>query len=480
MNAPATAAATLREIDELPAPPGLPLLGNLHQIESTRLHQVLEGWRSEYGDAFRFHLGRRKFLVISDAEAIAAVLRDRPEGFERTERLNRAATRMGFGGLFSANGASWKRQRPMVMAGLDPTHIKTYFPTLVKVTERFANRWRRAAAAGVAIDLQADLMRYTVDVTAGLAFGADINTVESDGEVIQRHLDKVLPALVKDLFSPLPWLRWLPTPANLRLSGHLRALRVAVEGFIAEARARLDANPGLRDEPQNLIEAMVAARDRPGSGVDDRDVAGNVLTMLLAGEDTTANTLAWMIYLLSRHPAALERARDEVRAVLGGAALPSREQLDRLPYIEACMSETMRVKPVAPLIISQAARDSVVAGIRVPQGQLVVTLLRAPTTAERHFRNAAAFDPARWLDMPAGAQSSAKRVAMPFGAGPRLCPGRYLAMTEMKMMMAMLLSSFDIRSVTTPDGGEAEESLNLTMAPLGLRLRLTAPSNPSG
>jgi cytochrome P450 len=101
----------------------------------------------------------------------------------------------------------------------------------------------------------------------------------------------------------------------------------------------------------------------------------------------------------------------------------------------------------------------------------VVTLLRAPTTDERHFRNASAFDPARWLDNPASAQS-AKRVAMPFGAGPRLCPGRYLAMTEIKMLMAMLLASFDIRSVTTPQGGEAEESLNLTMAPVSLRLRL--------
>jgi cytochrome P450 len=461
----------LREIDDLPAPPGLPLLGNLHQIENTRLHQILENWRRKYGDAFRFRIGRRRFLVIADAEAIAAVLRDRPDGFQRTERLNRASTRMGFGGLFSANGASWRQQRPMVMAGLDPPHLKTYFPTLVKVTGRFANRWRRAAAADAAIDLQADLMRYTVDVTAGLAFGADINTIESDGEVIQRHLDKVLPALVKDLFSPLPWLRKLPTPENLRLNGHLRALRVAVEGFIADARARLDANPKLRDAPENLIEAMVAARDRPGSGVDDQDVAGNVLTMLLAGEDTTANTLAWMIYLLSRHPAALARARDEVRAVLGDAGLPVREQLDRLPYIDACMNETMRVKPVAPLIISQAARDGVVAGIRIPKDQLVVTLLRAPTTDERHFRNASAFDPARWLDNPASAQS-AKRVAMPFGAGPRLCPGRYLAMTEIKMLMAMLLASFDISSVTTPGGGEAEESLNLTMAPVSLRLRL--------
>src|SRR4051794_27726441 len=175
----------LREIDDLPGPPGLPLLGNALQVSPSRLHLVAEAWRRQYGDFYRFSLGRRKFLVIGDAEAIATSLRDRPDGFQRTERLERTAREAGFGGLFSSNGAQWRKQRPMVMAGLDPTHIKAYFPTLLKVTERFAGRWRRAAAAGTAIDLQADLMRYTVDVTAGLAFGADINTIESDEEVIQ-------------------------------------------------------------------------------------------------------------------------------------------------------------------------------------------------------------------------------------------------------------------------------------------------------
>jgi cytochrome P450 len=474
MNAPAE--SPLREIADLPRPPGLPLFGNALQIQQDRLHQTLEAWHRQYGDYYRFALGKRKFLVIGDAEAIAQSLRNRPEGFQRTERLNKAAHDMGFGGVFSANGEQWKRQRPMVMAGFDPAHIKKYFPMLLKVTERFLKRWQRAAARDAShptsIDLTADLMRYTVDVVGGLAFGADINTIESDEEVIQKHLDKVLPALAKGLLSPFAaFVRKLPLPANRRLDGHLDALRVAVEGFIAGARRRVDANPKLREEPDNLIEAMVVARDREGSGLTDTDVAGNVLTMLLAGEDTTANTLAWMIYLLARHPAALARARDEVRAKLGAAALPTREQLEELPFIEACMNETMRVKPVAPMIIQQAVRDTSLAGIRVPKGYLVVLLMRAPTMQNKHFASAATFDPARWLDA-AVTPASAKRVAMPFGAGPRLCPGRYLAMLEMKMVMAMLLRNFDIQSVSTPDGKEAQESLNLTMAPVGLRLTL--------
>jgi len=453
----------LRRIQDLPGPRGLPIVGNMLQLDTASMHLTAEKWSREYGDYFRFRIGPRQLVVLANPETIANVLRDRPEGFNRTSRLSSIAREMGFEGVFSANGESWRRQRPMVMASFDPGHIKTYFPALVKVTGRFARRWQRAAAAGESIDLQGDLMRYTVDVTAGLAFGADINTLESDEEVIQAHLDKIFPSLFSRLMAPFPYWRWF---RNRTLDKHLQALHQAVGEFIAQARARIEANPTLLARPTNLIEAMIAARDTEGSGLDDSHVAGNVLTMLLAGEDTTANTLAWMIYLLSRHPEALARARDEVSSI----DLEKYEQVSALPFIDACINETMRLKPVAPIIMLEATRDTVVAGIEVPKGTLVMCLMRAGPTDERRFPDAQAFDPARWLSgSPA---SSAKRVAMPFGAGPRLCPGRYLAMLEMKMVMAMLLGGFDIDSVTTPDGGEAREHLAFTMAPVGLQLRL--------
>ena len=465
----------LRRIRDLPGPRGLPLLGNLLQIETSRLHLVVEQWSRRYGEYFRFRIGAREFFVVANPEAVAAVLRDRPEGFQRTSRLSAVAREMGFDGVFAAAGERWRRQRPMVMASFDPAHIKTYFPSLVSVTRRFARRWRRAAAAGGDIDLQADLMRYTVDVTAGLAFGAEINTIDSDDEVIQRHLDKVLPALFRRLMAPFVYWRWFRLRADRELESHLAAVRRAVDGFIAQARSRLEREPERRSRPANLIEAMIVARDAPGSGLDDADVAGNVLTMLLAGEDTTANTLAWMIYLLERNPEAARRAAAEVRGVLGGEPLPTRyEQLAALPFVEACAHETMRLKPVGPLIMNQAIRDTVVAGVEVPAGALLMCLMRPGAVDERHFPNAAAFDPARWLagDGPSRAASSAKRISMPFGAGPRLCPGRYLAMLEMKMVIAMLFGGFEIDRVSTPDGGEAREHLALTMSPVGLRLRL--------
>ncbi|HYN11811.1 MAG TPA: cytochrome P450 [Burkholderiales bacterium] len=470
-----TAVLATRRIRDLPGPPGLPVLGNLLQIDSTRLHLIAEEWSRTYGDCFRFRIGRREFLVLANPEAIASVLRDRPEGFQRTSRLSSTAKEMGFGGVFSSNGEQWRRQRPMVMAGFDPAHIKSYFPALVRVTQRFCARWERAAAAGTAIDLQADLMRYTVDVTAGLAFGVDINTLESEEEVIQTHLDKVLPALFRRLMAPFPYWRYLRLPGYRRTARHLEELHRAVEGFIVKARLRMERDPSLRARPTNLIEAMIAARDTEGSGLDDADVSGNVLTMLLAGEDTTANTLSWIIYLLGCNPAAMQRARDEVRGVIAAQPFPQHyEQMSKLAFVEACAHETMRLKPVAPLIMAEAVRDTVIAGIEVPARQLVMCLMRPGATDERHFPAALAFDPARWLAdaTTPRAASSAKRVAMPFGAGPRLCPGRYLAMLEMKMVIAMLLASFEVESVSAPGGAEVREHLALTMAPVGLRLRL--------
>jgi cytochrome P450 len=450
-----------RRLSELPGPRGLPVLGNALQLRNSRLHLIAEQWSRDYGEYFRFRIGPREFLGVANPETIATVLRDRPDGFHRSHRLSAIADDMGFNGVFSANGEAWRRQRAMVMAGFDPRHIKSYFPALVKVTERFERRWRRAAAARESVDLQADLMRYTVDVTSGLAFGIDMNTLESDEEVIQAHLDQIFPALFKRLMSPLPNWTWL---GGRRLGRHLRALHEAVEGFIAQARRRMEADPRLRENPANLLEAMLAARDDPGSGLSDADVSGNVLTMLLAGEDTTANTLAWMIYLLHLHPEALRRAREEV------SSYQKYEEVSALPFVDACINETMRLKPVAPIIILQPARDTVVAGIEVPRSALLMCLMRAGATDERRFPDARAFDPARWLT--GAAASSPKRVSMPFGAGPRLCPGRYLAILEMKMVMAMLLANFEIEAVSTPDGGKAREHLAFTMYPEDLRLTL--------
>ena len=472
-TAPAAAPTRLREIDELPAPAGLPFVGNLLQVDRARIHQQVERWVQEYGPYFRFQIGNRRILAIADHQAMGTLLRDRPDGFRRTKKLTEISAEIGSAvGVFGAEGEAWKRQRRMVMAGFDPRHLRAYFPSLVAVSERLAGRWGRAADAGTTIDLQADLMRYTVDTVAGLAFGAEVNTLESDADVIQQHLDKIFPAVFRRMFSALPTWRWWKSAADRELDRSVAAVAAAIQGFIAAARQRLE-DPARRAAPKNLLEAMIVAADDPQSGITPSEVHGNVLTMLLAGEDTTANSLAWAIWLLFEHPESLARARAEIDDRVGDPSAWTIDAFAELEYVEACVNEAMRLRPVAPFLMLQALRETSVAGIRIPADTLIWGVMRSDSLRDDYFAQASTFRPERWLgDEVAHGAASANRIAMPFGAGPRVCPGRHLAMLEIKMALAVLLGRFEIEDVATRSGGEPLEELSFTMSPEPLTLRL--------
>ena len=183
-------APALRQIKNLPGPRAWPLVGNALQVKVSRIHQDIEQLCLRYGPLFRVYFGRRPVLVVANHATVSALLRDRPDGFRRPAVTAFISSEIGgLSNIFMAEGAEWRNQRRMVMAAFAPRAIKEYFPVLVKVGLRLHKRWSEAAAQGASIDLSADLKRYTVDVIAGLAFGQDVNTLESGDNVIQQHLD---------------------------------------------------------------------------------------------------------------------------------------------------------------------------------------------------------------------------------------------------------------------------------------------------
>ncbi len=464
----------LRQISDLPGPRPWPLIGNILQVKRAQIHQSMEAWARQYGPLFQVTLGRRRLLVIADHELLAAVMKDRPEGFRRSPLTSQVSTEMGLpAGVFSAEGEEWRRQRRMVMASFAPSHVRAYFPSLVKVTLRLQARWQQAAQEGRNIPLQADLMRFTVDAIAGLAFGKDVNTLQAGEDVIQRHLDKLLPNIFRRALSLVPYWRWFKLKRDRDLDASVAVINATITDYVAQGRERLRQEAGLKDQPRNPLEAMITAADQPDSGVTDKQVVGNVLTMLVAGEDTTANTLAWMLYLLKQNPEALNRVQNEVRSIAPETGQFTMELMDSLVFLEACCSETMRLKPVAPFIPLMALRDTQVGDVAVPKNTMLWGILRHHSVSEPWFADPAAFKPERWLDTAdVPLSTSAKRAALPFGSGARMCPGRYLALLEMKMAMAMLLASFDIESVSTVDGLAPQELMAFTMNPVGLTMRL--------
>lgn len=465
----------IRSLKELPGPKGVPLLGNARQIRPSEMHLQLEAWVRDFGERYRIALGPRPFFITANPDDIAFILKNRPDGFRRFSRLDVVSEELGIMGLFSASGDRWKRQRPLVMSAFNPAHVKSYFSSLHISTLRLQARWQRACEAG-AFALEPDLMRYTVDVTSGLAFGIDTNTIESEGVIIQEYLKDIFRMLQKRMLAPIMYWHWIRFAEDRKLERDLQIVHKTVRDFIQMAQLRMDQNPDLYSQPTNLLEAMIAARDEEGKGLSDNELAGNVLTMLLAGEDTTAHTLAWFIYLIYRHPMVLEKLRIEINAILRQDAVPSRhEQLAGMEYMECCIQEVMRLKPVAPLIASEACHDTVVGGIALPKGAQILMLVRSAAVKEDNFVFPQSFEPERWLQ-PSSQQNN-KKVSVPFGSGPRICPGRYLALEEMKMVIAMLVQNFDLVQVDTPNGQEPKEHLSFTMAPHNLHIALFPRKN---
>jgi cytochrome P450 len=275
----------------------------------------------------------------------------------------------------------------------------------------------------------------------------------------------------------------LRLPVDRALDRHLAVVHAVVADLIAKARARLEREPGLRESPTNLLEAMLVERESANSGLNDDDVASNVITLLLAGEDTTANTVAWLIHLASLDSRVMRRLADEADAVLRDMRFP--ERLDvalALSFTAACALETMRLKPVAPIIALESTAATVVAGdLAIPGGTVVLALMRAGAMDPRHFERPETFEPERWLDKQGGALSIVgERIAMPFGAGPRICPGRNLALLEINMVTSMLFRNFEIADIRTADGGPVEEWLAFTMSPSRLMVTLAPRSAAAG
>ncbi len=448
-------------MEHLPGPSGLPLVGNIG-LDSAHFHQTLEQWAREHGPVYRFRMLDRRFIVTSRRADIAQILHDRPDQWRRTSRIAGILEEAAARGVFSAEGEEWRRQRKMVMRALTPEVINRFHPTLEAMTQRLRRRWLAAAEAGQPQRLLRDLKAFALDVAIGMAMGQDQDMLENEDNPLQQDIEFVFGQVARRVVAPVTYWRKLKLPVDRATDAAGLRIRAAVNGFIADARARMAANPALFDKPGNLLEAMLAACDLPDSGVSDQVVQANAITMVFAGEDTTANTIAWLLHLLSQHPQAAARLAQEADAAPG---------LEQMPFLDACVQEAMRLKPVAPLMGAEAVDDVALNGVQVPAGVVVFMLLRHSFALEVPLQDGAEFRPERWLD-PVMRQrlDDPARKMLPFGGGPRFCPGRYLAMSEIRMVMSMLMRSFTIHAL--PDAAPVQEMFTFTMTPSALPLLL--------
>lgn len=466
-----TTVSFRRRVSELPGPPGLPLFGNALQIDSRRFHADLERWERAYGPLYKFRLGTQTIVVTAQKDEIMRLLRDRPDAIQSEQRISRIIEESSASGLFTAEGDVWRHDRKLVMQAMTPEVIHAFFPEFVRLMQRLLTRWQHRLDAGRKIDLVRDLKAFTLDVTVGIAMGQDINALENEGDLLQEDIQFVFDRIARRMTAPFPYWRYVKLPADREAVMRFDRIRNSVADFVAQGRVRLAAEPARRAKPANMLEAMLMARDAPGSGFTDLNVIGNAITMVFAGEDTTSTSIAWALHYVSTHPEVAARLAQESDMVLGERCLiDDVARLGQLPYLDAVISESMRLTPVAAFLSLQSHKDVVVADTLIDAGTPIMVLLRRASENAHPLADGDAFVPERWLAEGSRAMEAVNRTIMPFGGGPRFCPGRYLAMVEIREILSMMARNF--RIVQDADAPPVTERFQFVVAPDALPISL--------
>jgi cytochrome P450 len=416
-------------VSSIPAYPGLPVLGNLLEFRRDRL--ALHDRAVELGPIVRFSLAHIPLYVISCAELAHRVLVEEAASFKKSAGLQFMMPLLGEG-LLTAEGTPHRRHRKLLAPAFAPKRLAAYGEVMVGETRRQVARWR----VGERIDLATEMMELTLAIAGRTLFGAD---VRGDAAAVARGLELAMRSVVDNLTSPVQLgYRW-PLPRHVRMRRAVRMLDEVVYRVIGEGR-RLGGDRG------DVLSMLLLARDDDGSTLSDRQVRDEVMTLLLAGHETTANALTWTWYELGRNPGVLARLEEEALHVLGDRdATP--EDLAAMPWNLAVIEEAMRLHPPAYMTGREALREVELGGHRFPARATVMVYIRAIHRRADYYPSPLAFRPERML--PEAKKQRPRHHYLPFGAGPRVCIGAHFALLEAQLLLATMVQRARLRPLAT-------------------------------
>ena len=458
----------MQQLKDLPSPKGHFLWGHLPAFrKGQNSHLVLEQWAKIHGDLFKIHFAGQPLIVSTNPQINQEILNRRPKEFRRLQKLTNVIREMGVVGVFNAEGEVWRTHRIPVASALNVRKINAFFPVLQQKTIELLERFKALANKDLSFNPQPFFSAFTIDVTTAIAFGYEMNRLKDQDDEFQRCLEIIFPMISKRVTAPFPLWRYWKRKADRELDQALSFIQRTVLMFIEDAKQRMWENPDLRLKPTNLLESLLA--DETAQTLSDSEIFGNVFTMLLAGEDTTSNTMTWTFYYLAQHPAIVSKIKAEATAVLGNSPAPqTHAQIGQLKYTQAVVQEVLRLKPVSPQLLLEANEEVIIQGLQIPEGTKIILQNKVAQTHEDYFSEPQAFKPERWLKGACPVHQP--DVVKTFGGGPRFCPGRYLATHEMVLVLASLCKAFQFELAIPAEA--VKEKLAFTMYPAGLKIRV--------
>jgi len=414
-------------ISSPPLRKGLPILGVLPQFRKNP-PEFLQSLAHDQGDLVHFRLGPQHVYLVSKPDWIKDILVTNQSNFTKSRFLERAKVLLGEG-LLTSEGEFHRRQRRLVQPAFHRDRLVGYASAMVECAAHTRQEW----TDGAQLDMSREMMRLTLAVVAKTLFSADVTT-EADN--IGAALTQVMVLFDMVLMPFSEWIEKLPLPSIRRFEKARDFLDQTIYGIIAERRAS-------KEDKGDLLSMLLLAQDEDGaSGMSDKQIRDEALTLFLAGHETTANALMWSWYLLSENPAAAAKFYDEIDRALGGR-LPTFDDLPQLKYTEGVFAEAMRLFPPAWVIGRRVKTEYAIGEFSVPPRSILMLSPYVVHRDPRWFPDPDRFKPERWSEP----DDRPKFSYFPFGGGTRVCIGERFAWMEGVLLLATVAQRWRFKLV---------------------------------
>ncbi|MEL6815814.1 MAG: cytochrome P450, partial [Cyanobacteria bacterium J06598_3] len=385
----------------------------------------------KYGDVVPFSGLLFPGIQLNHPDDIEQVIVTQRDCFVKDQSLSILRLILGKG-LLTSEGEFWQRQRRLMQPAFHRDRITAYSETMVNYTNRLLATW----PSGEVRDIHQEMMGLTVEIAAQTLFG--VNVTESAADI-----DKAMEAIIKyfGLRSTNPLLffvpDWVPIPANLQFQRVARGMHDLIASFIAQRRST-------NEEKGDLLSMLLQARDEAGQPMPDQQLQDEVMTLLVAGHETTANSLSWTLYLLAQYPEIEAKLLAELKTVLNGES-PTVENYQQLSFTAQVIKESLRLYPPAWAIGRTVVKPCEIGGCQLKPGNFVFLSPWIVQSDPRFFEQPKTFMPERWTSefekqLPTFAY-------FPFSGGPRGCIGQAFAMMELVLVLATIMQQFEFELV---------------------------------
>jgi cytochrome P450 len=368
---------------------------------------------------------------VNRPDYIESILVTQSGNFEKSKDY-RALRRVLGTGLLTSEGDFWKRQRKLVQPAFHQQRIAVYAETMVEFARRMMASW----TDGQTLDIHEAMLRLTLDIVAKTLFDTDVSQEAEDvGAALQVLMGKFMRQAAFAFLLP----SWVPIPTTSHLQRAVRQLDKVIYEIIRQRRAAGQLSG-------DLLSVLLAAQDDEGIGMTDRQLHDEIMTLFLAGHETTANVLSWTWLLLGRYPDVTEKLNRELRSVLDGKP-PTPADLPRLIYTDMVLRETMRLYPPVWIIGRRALTPFRLGEFELPAETNVLMSQFMMHRDARYFPDPSHFDPERWSASDARSLLLPRFAYFPFGGGPRVCVGAGFAMMEAVLLLATIAQQFQVNLV---------------------------------